>query len=160
MILHPQKVVPTFEPHIPEVNIRSDSLKLDFHIPDVKYIEIDKSGLDLSAVEPNMHYELPNKNEDRYKDVFDPRLRKRLQENYQVVSKAKESKLKNWTRSDGTIMVETGDGTCISKVPDKNGVTTLWSMQLAGANCDKTQSEKMMDNINADLEARKHPLPQ
>jgi hypothetical protein len=44
-------------------------------IPDVELNELDVNVLDLKD-----SYELPNKNPERYKEIFDPKLRKKLQE--------------------------------------------------------------------------------
>lgn len=162
IMLRPQKPEFEFEPHVPEVNIRSYALQLEFHIPDVKYAEADISDLDLSAIEPNVHYELPNINADKFKDVFDPRLRKQLQENHQVVSKAKIAKMRTWNDGAGNTVAEVGEGDCIRSMPAVGGALasqgTTWSM--VHFKCGKDESDRMMDNINADLEARKHPLSQ
>lgn len=101
-------------------------------------------------------YELPDKNADMYKDVFDPKLRKKLIE-AQVFNKPRKiEKSKSWTEADGRTFIDVGDGNCLvsmNKV-DARDRGTNWGM----TRCGKTDSKKMMDNVEADLEARKHPL--
>lgn len=156
-ILHPQKVISEFDSRLPEANIRFESVQPDFQIPAIKNIEIDKANLDLS-IDPNTHYELPSPHSDRYANVFDPRLRKQLQENHQVVSKAKIAKLRTWNDGSGNTVAEVGEGDCIRSMPGGDGVGITWS--TLHFKCGKDESDRMMDNINADLDARKHPLSQ
>ena len=69
--------------------------------------------------------------------------------------RAKE-KSNSWTEADGRTFVDMGDGHCLVSMPktDPRERGTNWGH----ARCGKTNSEKMIDNVAADLEARKHPL--
>jgi len=102
-------------------------------------------------------YQLPDKNADLYPDVFDPRLRKKLQDAHANRKPVKKDLINTWVSGE-TTLAEVGDGECVASMPktDSRDRGTSWSM--IRVKCGKSDSEKMMDNINADLEARKHPL--
>lgn len=130
-------------------------------MPELNLGEVYQFRLDLKSVssdQSTMPYKSPNKNDKLYGDVFDPTLRKKLQEAYANPKPKKQGVLNTWQTSGGTTLVDVGDGECISSLPkiDSRQRGTAWSMLRV--KCGQTDSEKMMDNITADLEMRKHPL--
>jgi hypothetical protein len=140
----------------PDVSFQSTAVHIQLpaiEINDAPHILTDLS--DYQSVEP---YELPNPNDALYGDVFDPQLRKKLQETHANRRAQKPDALNTWITSGGTTLVNMGDGECIRSIPktDSRERGTSWSMLRV--RCGKTDSEKMMDSVNADLEARKHPL--
>jgi hypothetical protein len=144
------------EPEIPNINVEIKPVQLA--VPEISFNENYKSRLDLSAPPSDNIYELPHANAELYKDVFDPVLRKKLQEAHANRKSKKHDALNTWETSGGTTLVDMGDGECIASMPkiDARQRGTTWSMLRV--KCGKTDSEKMMDNVTADLEARKHPL--
>ena len=153
--LQPEKKINSYNVDVQPLSLRAPEIQLV--IPEsisdtnqIQFIESDLKGL------PSVDtYELPTENSHLYPDVFDPRLRKKLQENHQVVSKAKLAKLRTWKDVTGNTVVEVGEGSCIRSMPSTgNSRATNWS--LLRFKCGKDEGEKMMDNVNADLEARKN----
>ena len=144
------------EPETPNINVEVKPIHLV--VPELDFKENNKTRLDLSVVPSDQTYELPEANAELYKDVFDPKLRKKLQEAHANRKPKKQNTLNTWETSGGTTLVDMGDGECIASMPkiDSRQRGTTWSMLRV--KCGKTDSEKMMDNVTADLEARKHPL--
>lgn len=128
------------------------------YLPNVDIKDAPVKGADLTNYQYSVPYELPNKNDDLYSDVFDPVLRKKLQDAHAKRKPKKQNTLNTWETTGGTTFVDMGDGECIASMPkiDFRDRGTSWSMLRV--KCGKTDSEKMMDNVTADLEARKHPL--
>ncbi|RYY01605.1 MAG: hypothetical protein EOO53_16525 [Gammaproteobacteria bacterium] len=145
-----------FVPEIPDLNTGIKSF--DLSLPDIKFNEAPRGPLDLSLPKISDSYELPDATSELYKDVFDPKLRKKLQEAHANRKPKKQNTINTWETSGGTTLVDMGDGECIASMPkvDSRQRGTNWSMLRV--KCGKTDSEKMMDNVTADLEARKHPL--
>jgi len=92
----------------------------------------------------NDNYQLRNKNSDKYKHLFDPRLREKLQ-NLKHFIKSK-------TRSvDGIEVLDIGNGMCeltsVSNSPSSSGSAVV--------KCGNNESEQMVENIE---NALKDPL--
>lgn len=123
-------------------------------VPQIQFSEPTQSQLDTPLNDSS--YELPSEASNQYQNVFDPKLRKKLIDAQSLNVPRKQAKSKNWTEADGRTFVDIGDGMCLVSMPivDSRQRGTNWGM----ARCGKTDSEKMMDSVNADLEARKHPL--
>jgi hypothetical protein len=141
------------EPTQPIVDIKSHNLYLDS--PELDFSEIYESPLDLSIPQSDLPYQLPDQAAQQYKNVFDPKLRKKLLEAQPFNASRKIAKPNSWTEADGRTFVDIGNGMCLVSMPktDSHERGTNWGH----TRCGKTNSEKMMDNVNADLEARKHP---
>lgn len=155
--LQPEKEINSYNVNVQPLSVRAPEIQ--FVIPesinDANQIQFIES--DLKVLPSADTYELPSENAHLYPDVFDPRLRKKLQENHQVVSKAKLAKLRTWKDVTGNTVVEVGEGSCIRSMPSTgNSRAANWS--LLRFKCGRDEGEKMMDNVTADLEARKHPL--
>lgn len=127
-------------------------------LPDVDIKDAPIKKADVTNYQSSVPYELPNKNDKLYSDVFDPVLRKKLQEANANRKPKKHDTLNTWQTSGGTTLVDMDDGECIASMPkiDSRQRGTSWSMLRV--KCGKTDSEKMMDNVMVDLEAREHPL--
>ena len=153
--LQPERKIISNQIGLQSLNIHAPEIRLTLPetIKDNKSLEFSES--DLRGLPSEDTYELPSKNAHLYNDVFDPRLRKQLQENHQVVSKAKRAKLRTWQDVAGNTVVEVADGSCIRSMPSiGNSRETNWS--LLRFKCGKNEGERMMDNVNADLAARKN----
>jgi hypothetical protein len=154
--LQPEKNISISEPEKPIVDVKTSVTSLT--APALSFKDSNNSKLDLSLPQSDSLYELPDGTEGQYKDVFDPKLRKKLQEAHANRKPKKQNTINTWETSGGTTLVDMGDGECIASMPkvDSRQRGTNWSMLRV--KCGKTDSEKMMDNVTADLEARKHPL--
>jgi hypothetical protein len=111
---------------------------------------------DLSDYKSAIPYELPNANDAKYRDVFDPKLRQKLID-AEVFNKPRaKEKTNSWTEIDGRVFVDMGNGECLVSMRkvDSRERGTSWGM----TRCGKTYSEKMMDSVMADFESRKNPL--
>lgn len=88
--------------------------------------------------------------------VFDPKMRQKLID-AQIFNRARVKRQRDdWKENDGRDFVAKGDGKCFVSMQqvDSRDRGKNWG----GTRCGKTDSESMMDRVNADLEARKHPL--
>ncbi|MES2675136.1 MAG: hypothetical protein V4660_12920 [Pseudomonadota bacterium] len=95
------------------------------------------------------------KNEISPETIFDPRVRKRLQEN-SVTTRQSSGEGQFRYDSSGNSMYETGNGNCMraNKKLDSQERGTTWSF----VSCGKNDSEKMMDNIQRELDSKKGKL--
>lgn len=78
-------------------------------IPRMEFPSIEDRGLDLDSPDYNNTFELPNKNSNKYKDVFDPKLRKRLQD----LPSPKKVKPKIEYLGVGITLEHLGNGKCL-----------------------------------------------
>ena len=136
-------------PLIERVSIRASMV-----LPEVVFEELQE--LDLRIDTPSSDYVLPNPNDSKYRDVFDPKMRQKLIDSQTLNKPRTASKLSSWTESDGRVFTYMGDGKCLVSMPkvDSRERGTSWGM----TRCGKTDSEKMMDSVMADFESRKNPL--
>ncbi|MET0357212.1 MAG: hypothetical protein ABW044_10565 [Cellvibrio sp.] len=153
--LKPEKVDAVLTVETPTIHFQSRAIHVD--IPNIDFVDQGPADLRLIHSQSDIPYELPGKNSDLYGDVFDPVLRKKLQEAHANRRPARKDAINTWV-SGATTMVDVGDGECIRSIPktDSRERGTQWSMLRV--KCGKSDSEKMMDNVTADLEARRHPL--
>lgn len=146
--------VATPELELPVVNVQLNAIHIQ--LPQIDPNAFPPIHADLSDYKSAIPYELPNANDAKYRDVFDPKLRQKLID-AEVFNKPRtKEKTNSWTEIDGRTFVGMGNGECLvsmRKVDSRERGTNLGMTR-----CGKTDSEKMMDNVNADLEARKHPL--
>jgi len=129
----------------PELPIIKPSSNLThIALPSLNFLEYRESLIDYS-----IPYELPNKNAEQYKDVFDPRLRKKLIE-AQSLNRRKPERSGGWTEMDGREFIEKGDGLCNVSMQniDVHSKAKNWGF----TRCGKTDSEKSMDRVMADYE--------
>ena len=151
--LKPDPVESVLSAEPPVVSFRQRAIHVD--LPDIA-IKADSVNLGLIRDPSATAYELPDRNMDIYRDVFDPKLRQKLID-AQVFNRPRtKGEANTWTEVDGRTFVDMGNGECLVSMRkvDSRERGTNWGM----TRCGKTDSEKMMDNVNADLEARKHPL--
>ncbi len=147
----PEQVEPISEPDKPEIN---EPRPLQLTAPHIQIAEPVSSPLDLPL--NNSPYVLHSETSGQYEHIFDPKLRKKLIDAQSLNVRPTAGRAKNWIEADGRTFVDVGDGNCFVSMAqvDARERETNWGM----TKCGKTDSEKMMDNMNADLEARKHPL--
>ena len=151
-----QVVQPAEVPSAPNIEVNDSHIHLDVPVVAPLYFQNDLVDYRLDLSEPQSTYSLPSRNSDKFNDVFDPRLRKSLQENYRVSKSTSLKKHDAWTNAHGQNFIETGDGNCLIEMHkfDSGDRARNWGI----TSCGKTDSEKMMDNVEQDLGARKHPL--
>jgi hypothetical protein len=142
--------------HIPVVE--RASVKTTLVLPEI--ILEEQPALALPLDYPQSNYQLPNPNDAKYRDVFDPKMRQKLIDAQSLNIVRSAEKQKSWTASDGTIFLDNGDGQCRNSMPnsDTHSTATNWSTLTLNVPCSKDEGGRMMDNVNADLAARKHPL--
>jgi len=147
----------------PEINMELRSPSINFPIkirpvilPTLDFDQSLHAELEKEYSNSDIPYQLPDKNSELHKNVFDPKMRKKLIDAQGFNTPRKVEKSKSWTEADGRTFVDMGDGMCLvsmSKI-DSHERGTGWGMTP----CGRTDSEKMMDNVLADFEARRHPL--
>jgi hypothetical protein len=154
--LSQEKPPDPLELHIPVVE--RASVKKSVVVPEIVLVE--QPALVLLPDLPQSNYELSNPNDAKYGDVFDPKMRQKLidAQSLNIVRSAENQK--SWTASDGTIFLDNGDGQCRNSMPnsDTHSTATNWSTLTLNVPCSKDEGGRIMDNVNAALEARKHPL--
>jgi hypothetical protein len=136
---------------IPSITSSPISVPTIFH--EVKFEE--HPVLDLILNNSSSNYQLASPNDTKYQSVFDPKLRKKLIDSEPMNRPRAIVKQESWTANDGRVYTDMGDGLCLV-----NNLKTDWrdrGTSYNGVNCGKTDSEKMMDNINADFDVRKSP---
>lgn len=137
--------IPVIEP----VSIRASMV-----LPDVIFEE--RPALDLRIDTSSSSYVLPNPNDSKYRDVFDPKMRQKLID-AEILNRARiKGQTIDWKESDGRDFAAKGDGRCFVSMRQVDSRDR--GKNLGGTGCGKTDSESMMDRVNDDLEARKHPL--
>ena len=112
--------------------------------------------LDLTPNNSLSNYQLPSPNDTKYQNVFDPKLRKKLIDSEALNRPRATVKQDSWTANDGRVYTYKGDGHCLV-----TNLKTDWrdrGTSYREVKCGKTDSEKMMDNINADFDDRNPPL--
>lgn len=135
-------------PELPLIKFSPNSIQLTSFAPE--FLDYTENLIDYSAP-----YELPDKHAEQYKDVFDPRLRKKLIE-AQSLNRRKPEGSGGWTEMDGREFIEKGDGLC--NVSMQNIDTHSKAKNWGFTRCGKTDSEKSMDRVMADYESHKmHP---
>ncbi len=156
--LQPEKAIAVVELEQPNINFKTNSIYLG--APELSFKESYRSELDLSLPKSNQIYEFPDGTVEQYKDVFDPKLRKKLIEAKSLNIVRAAEKQKRWTAPDGALYMDDGEGHCRHSMlnVDTHSTATNWSTLTLNGSCSKDEGGRMMDNINADLEARKHPL--
>jgi hypothetical protein len=152
--LQPKETVYASEHEKPNIAFKRSAIYLK--TPELSFKEIYNSELDLSLPQSNQLYQLPDEAAAQYADVFDPKLRKKLMDSRRFNISRKVENPTSWTEIDGRVFVDMGNGECLVSMTkvDWRERGTNWGV----TRCGKTGSEKMMDNVTADLEARKHPL--
>lgn len=90
---------------------------------------------------------------NRFNNVFDPRLRARLQNN--PVRSASQQALgpNGFTSIHGNTLVELDNGLCMSATPAVPGQPTNWYLTACGGK--KSESEQMMERVNRDFQNRR-----
>lgn len=119
-------------------------------VPIVPEIIIEDNSASVISLDASSSHSLNNS------QVFDPKLRQKLSD-AQVFNRTRvKGQLNNWKENDGRDFIARSDGECFVSMQqvDSRERGKNWG----STRCGKTDSESMMDRVNADLEARKNPL--
>lgn len=138
----------------PDINFQANVTHIE--LPKIDINDDSLLHISLSDYQSPTPYELPNPNDAKYRDVFDPKMRQKLIDAQAINKPRAKEKSGSWVESDGRVFIDMGDGNCLVSMPktDWRERGTNWG----GTRCGKTDSEKMMDSVMADFESRKHPL--
>ncbi len=143
------------------IDVEKPDISFQTNVVDIKFPKIDinddsRLHISLSDYQSPTPYELPNPNDAKYRDVFDPKMRQKLIDAQAINKPRAKRKSDSWSESDGRVFIDMGDGNCLVSMTktDWRERGTNWG----GTRCGKTDSEKMMDSVMADFESRKHPL--
>jgi hypothetical protein len=140
-------IEPSFDFH-PQINYPA--------IPGIEFDRVNQTDIELIHALSDKPYELLDKNNTRYKNVFDPKLRQKLIDAQGFNAPRIVEKPSSWTEADGRTFVDTGNGNCLVSMfkADSRDRDTNWGH----TRCGKSDSEGMMDDVMADFEARRNPL--
>jgi hypothetical protein len=134
-----------------ELELQAPSVKFSpTQIPTTPEIVIEEQSLS------TVIFDRASSNAASDSQVFDPKVRQKLSD-AQIFNRARvNGQSRDWKESDGRDFVARGDGDCFVSMQkmDSRERAKNWG----GTRCGKTDSESMMDRVNADLEARKNPL--
>jgi hypothetical protein len=121
-------------------NSLSHISKHSIALPEISFPDVQIENVELNIPYLNEAYELPNKKSERYKNVFDPKLRKKLQELPPVV----KAKPKIQYLGVGITLEDIGNGKCIYGD----------AFHKAGSivKCGPNEGERMMQNVERALE--------
>jgi hypothetical protein len=116
------------------------SVKTSVLLPEILIEEQAPTALDITVEQPSTHYEFPNKKAGRYKDVFDPKIRKKLENlSVKIMPKPKIQYL-----GVGITLEDIGNGKCIYG----NAFTGEGSV----VKCGPDEGERMMLNVERSLD--------
>jgi hypothetical protein len=138
----------------PDINFQTKVV--DIKLPKIDINDDSLLHISLSDYPSDTPYELPNSNDAKYRDVFDPKMRQKLIDAQGLNRQRAKEKSSSWAESDGRVFIDMGNGNCLVSMAktDSRERGTNWG----STRCGKTDSEKMMDSVMADFESRKHPL--
>ncbi len=138
----------------PEISFQANVV--DVQLPKIDIKDDSLLHISLSDYQSPTPYELPNPNDAKYRDVFDPKMRQKLIDAQAINKPRAIEKSGSWAESDGRDFVARGDGDCFvsMKQVDSRDRGKNWG----GTRCGKTDNESMMDRVNADFESRQNPL--
>jgi hypothetical protein len=120
--------------------IEHPTVKASMALPEIVIEEKAQTALDITVEQPTSHYEFPNKKAGRYKDVFDPKLRKKLVElPIKTIPKPKIQYL-----GVGITLEDIGNGKCIYG----NAFTGEGNI----VKCGPDEGERMMLNVERALD--------
>lgn len=120
--------------------IEHPTVKALMALPEIVIEEQTQTALDITLEQSTSHYEFPNKKAGRYKDVFDPKLRKKLEDlRIKTIPKPKIQYL-----GVGVTLEDIGNGKCIYG----NAFTGEGSV----VKCGPDEGERMMLNVERALD--------
>ena len=142
--LPPERNSPILELPPPSLNFNTHLMQIP--LPNIEIAESPTQTMNATSIEMDKSYELPNKSSNRYQEIFDPKLRQKLQALHQPsIVKPKIQSL-----GIGVTLENIGDGKCIyGDAFNRTGKIVK---------CGPDEGERMMNNINEELETRKHPF--
>lgn len=152
--LSPETKMAAIEMEKPDISFQTKVV--DIKLPKIDINDDSLLHISLSDYQSPTPYELPNPNDAKYRDVFDPKMRQKLIDAQAINKPRAREKSGGWTESDGRDFVARGDGECFVSMlqVDSRDRGKNWG----STRCGKTDSESMMDRVNADFESRKNPL--
>ena len=134
-----------------ELEVRAPSLEFSpTKVLKVPEIVIEENSASIISLET------PPSNSLNNTQVFDPKMRQKLID-AQILNKVRiKGYLNDWKESDGRDFLARGDGECFVSMRqvDSRDRGKNWG----STRCGKTDSESMIDRVNADFESRKNPL--
>ena len=152
--LSPEVEKTAIEIEKPEISFQANVV--DIKLPKIDINEDSLLHISLNDYQSPTPYELPNPNDTKYRDVFDPKMRQKLIDAQGFNRPHVTGKESSWTTSDGRVVTEIGDGNClVSKLK------TDWrdrGTSYDAVRCGKNDSEKIIDSVMAGFESRKNPL--
>lgn len=90
---------------------------------------------------------------NHFNNVFDPRLRARLQNNPVRGTSQQASGPTGFTNIHGNTLVELDNSLCMSATPAVSGQPTNWYLTACGGK--RNESEQMMERVNRDFQNRR-----
>jgi len=99
---------------------------------DIENVSVDQAGS--ASYQSHLPYELSDPNYSKNRDIFDPKLRKKLV-NAQSLNKPRSKEKENsWTEVDGRVFVDMGNGECLVSMRkvDSRERGTSWGMTRCG----------------------------
>jgi len=152
--LSPEVQTVAIEMEKPDINFQTNVV--DIKLPKIDINDDSLLHIRLSDYQSPTPYALPNPNDAKYRDVFDPKMRQKLIDAQGINRPRAKEKSGSWTESDGRVFIDMGDGNCLVSMAkmDSHERGTNWG----STRCGKTDSEKMMDSVMADFESRKNLL--
>ena len=116
------------------------SIKAAMVLPEIVIEEQAQTTLDITFEQSSKHYEFPNKKAGRYKDVFDPKLRKKLEDlPIKTMAKPKIQYL-----GVGITLEDIGNGKCI--------YGNAFTGEGRIVKCGPDEGERMMLNVERALD--------
>lgn len=117
---------------------------------------INIASFEIPTISHDKPYEINGGNwgDTRSTTIFDSKIREKLKNIYDGKAASNKEKLNTIAHSDGTQLVELGNHKCMKSLPNMSSGNRAinWSIPF---DCGKSESEQMMDNVNADLRNRK-----
>lgn len=132
----------------PEISLQANSIH--FQLPNIHINDPPQSPISSQSAAT---YELSDSSDTKHGDVFDPKVRNKLNESESFNRPRTADKAGTWVAIDGRTFVEMGDGNCL--VSMQKGDWRDRAVNWGFTQCGKTDSEKTMDRINAEMAARK-----
>jgi hypothetical protein len=160
LIYLPQQVTSQIKLESIPVKIASPQTDLVFLPPklqnvEVQNVEVQNVDQNSSSFSSDAPFDLSDKNNQRYKNIFDPKMRKKLIEAQSLNQFSQRSNSTSRISFDGKTYVSVGNGDCMVSMEkmDNQERGTNWSTNRV--KCGQSDEDKMMENINADIESRK-----
>lgn len=157
---HPSSAVIEFKLLPPEKNLTHYVPAAPLGSTDIQiHLMMPEFEVQLDAVGNPAIYQLPSTEAKQFDHLFDPRLRKKLQENITPSSVSTFKQYDSFRNAHGATVMASGNGKCmVTMAAGKNERATNWGW--SSDSCGKTDSEKMLEAVEEEVNAKKHPPKQ